>query len=84
MRTGATIGWNEESSPLTMRVPLLRLRLAIMQRPRFGRLATVNIAVTVFDAAVVVTVVVAAAVLLAHVLVVAAGVAVVAWRHLFL
>ena len=78
MRTGATIGWNEESSPLTMRVPLLRLRLAIMQRPRFGRLATVNIASTVFDAAVVVTV------LLAHVLVVAAGVAVVAWRHLFL
>ena len=56
-----------------------------MHRPRFGRLATVNIAVAVaFDAALVVTAVVAAAVLLAHVLVVAAGVAVVAWRHLFL
>ena len=65
-----------------MRVPLRRLRLAIMHRPRFGRLATVNMSVAdEFEAATVATAVVATAVLL--VLVVAAGVAV-AWRHLFL
>lgn len=80
------MGWNCEESPspwsllLDRRAPLSSCRLAIIQRPRFGLLSTVNILLLVV-AVVFVAAVFEVAIAVVDVVVVAAAAAL---RHLFL